>query len=120
MPKIGIVARPRSYETLSGRTVAVGDADLVVRMISVGQPHRAIQLTAAICAAVAARLPGSVPQTLASAGDGPIRIGHASGVVVVDAKVDGTARGEVHAEYGADYRTETGKSLWRERGRQDV
>src|SRR3546814_7701300 len=69
IPKIGIVSRPRSYETLSGRTVAVGDADLVVRMISVGQPHRAIPLTAAICAAVAARLPGSVPQTLASAGE---------------------------------------------------
>ena len=66
-------------------------------------------LTAALCLAVATRVAGSIPNEMAkrSVGDASqIRIGHASGVIVVDAKV--TASGgnaEPYAEYGAVYRT---------------
>lgn len=72
-----------------------GDADIRVRMISAGQPHKATPLTGAMCLAVAARLEGTIPRAIVgtTAGD-VLRIGHASGVLPVDADVrDGTAHG---------------------------
>ena len=76
-------------------------ADIQVRMISMGQPHRATPITGAICLALAARIPGSLPHRLCAAREGPIRIAHPSGVTMVDAALN--AAGE--AEYGAVYRT---------------
>jgi 2-methylaconitate cis-trans-isomerase PrpF len=72
-----------------------GEADIRVRMVSAGQPHKATPLTGAMCLAVAARLPGTIPQAIVGtiAGD-VLRIAHASGVLPVDADVrDGTAHG---------------------------
>jgi 2-methylaconitate cis-trans-isomerase PrpF len=69
-------------------------------MISVGQPHRAVPITGAICLAVAARVPGTIPNRLCAGTEGPIRIGHASGTTLVDAAVaDGKAL------YGAVFRS---------------
>ena len=76
-------------------------ADITVRMISMGQPHRATPITGAICLALAARIPGSIPQRLCSASEGPLRIAHPSGVTMVDAALTGAGE----AEYGAVYRT---------------
>jgi 2-methylaconitate cis-trans-isomerase PrpF len=105
IPKIGIVAAPADYTSLSGEFVHAADHDLLIRMISVGQPHRAIPLTAAVCAAVAARVPASLVQRHSARGDAPIRIGHPSGVIVVDAKVTVDSEGTAAAVYGAVYRT---------------
>ncbi|MEO6717420.1 MAG: PrpF domain-containing protein [Novosphingobium sp.] len=77
------------------------EADIVVRMISMGQPHRATPITGAICLAIAARISGSLPHRLCSGQAGPLRIAHPSGVTLVDAGL--SAGGE--AEYGAVYRT---------------
>ena len=77
------------------------DADIQVRMISMGQPHRATPITGAICLAIASRIPGTLPHRLCAASEGPIRIAHPSGVTIVDAALN--AAGE--AEYGAVYRT---------------
>ncbi len=76
-------------------------ADIAVRMISMGQPHRATPITGAVCLAIAARIPGSLPHRLCTAHEGPIRIAHPSGVTMVDAMLDATGE----AEYGAVYRT---------------
>jgi 2-methylaconitate cis-trans-isomerase PrpF len=100
IPKVAMVGAAQDSPTLSGRTLAAAEADIAVRMISVGQPHRAVPITGAICLAVAARVPGSIPHRLCAAGEGPIRIGHASGTTVVDAEVVG---GE--AKLGAVYRS---------------
>ena len=70
-------------------------------MISMGQPHRATPITGAVCLAIAARIPGSLPHRLCTAHEGPIRIAHPSGVTMVDAALN--AEGE--ALYGAVYRT---------------
>ena len=105
IPKIGIVAAPADYTSLSGEAVYAADHDLLIRMISVGQPHRAIPLTAAVCAAVAARVPASLVQRKAALGDAPIRIGHPSGVIVVDAEVTVDSEGTAEAVYSAVYRT---------------
>jgi 2-methylaconitate cis-trans-isomerase PrpF len=100
VPKIGMICAPQDAPTLTGRTLSAAEADIGVRMVSLGQPHRAIPITSAICFSVAARVPGTLPHRLCAAKDGPIRIGHASGITVVDASVvDG------HAEYGAVFRT---------------
>jgi 2-methylaconitate cis-trans-isomerase PrpF len=104
IPKVAMVAPPRAGKTLSGRELGVSDADIWVRMISVGQPHRAVPITGAICLSVASRVPGSIPAALSSA-NGPIRIAHPSGVTLVDASVAVSAAGGVKAEYGAVYRS---------------
>jgi 2-methylaconitate cis-trans-isomerase PrpF len=82
-------------------SAAVGEADIRVRMVSMGQPHRATPITGAICLAIAARIPSTLPHQLCAAQTGPLRIAHPSGVTMVDAALD--SAGE--AEYGAVYRT---------------
>jgi 2-methylaconitate cis-trans-isomerase PrpF len=105
IPKVAMVSGPRAGRTLSGRELAASDADIWVRMISVGQPHRAVPVTGAICLAVASRIPGSIPAEL-NKSKGPTRIAHPSGVTLVDAGVSVSGPGgAVKADYGAVYRS---------------
>ena len=60
VPFIGFVSGPRDAATLTGEKIEAANIDLTGRMISNGQPHRALPLTASLCMAVAARLEGSV------------------------------------------------------------
>jgi len=90
IPKVAIVAGPRDAITLSGEKIAADDIDVTVRMISIGQPHRAVPLTGAMCLAVAAKLSGSVVNRVArraESEDSAVRIGQPSGVTVVNAAV---------------------------------
>jgi 2-methylaconitate cis-trans-isomerase PrpF len=106
VPKVAMVAAPQATRTLSGRAVPASGVDIGVRMISVGQPHRAVPITGAVCLAVAARVPDTIPHRLCRATSGPIRIGHPSGTTLVDAAVStGGPGGAARAEYGAVYRT---------------
>jgi len=91
-PKVAAVSAPRASRTLSGATLAASDHDIAIRMISVGQPHRAVPLTGALCLAAACRVPGSIPNLLVR-GARPalpetLRIGHPSGTILVSAKVE--------------------------------
>jgi 2-methylaconitate isomerase len=104
IPKVAMVSGPRAGRTLSGRELAASDADIWVRMISVGQPHRAVPITGAVCLAVATRIAGSIPADL-SRPNGPIRIAHPSGVTLVDAAVSLSGSGVAKADYGAVYRS---------------
>lgn len=104
IPKVAMVSGPRAGRTLSGRELAAADADIWVRMISVGQPHRAVPITGAICLAVATRVPGSIPAEWGGS-NGPIRIAHPSGVTLVDAGISRSDSGAVKADYGAVYRS---------------
>jgi 2-methylaconitate cis-trans-isomerase PrpF len=104
IPKVAMVSGPREGRTLSGRELAAADADIWVRMISVGQPHRATPITGAICLAVATRIPSSLPAWLCTQA-GPVRIAHPSGVTLVDAQVSVTEGEAPRAEFGAVYRT---------------
>ncbi|MET0589135.1 MAG: PrpF domain-containing protein [Novosphingobium sp.] len=105
VPKVAIVCPPREAVTLSGRTLALADADIGIRMISVGLPHRAVPITGAICLAVAARVPGSIPHALCTSTEGPIRVGHASGTTTVDAEVVNGPDSGPKALYGAVFRS---------------
>jgi 2-methylaconitate cis-trans-isomerase PrpF len=105
VPKVALLAAPADAPKLNGETLAAVDHDLAVRMISVGQPHRAVPITGAICLGVAARVPGSLAHRLSTGGAGPLRVGHPSGVTVVDAAVEIGADGQPFAQHGAVYRT---------------
>jgi 2-methylaconitate cis-trans-isomerase PrpF len=102
VPFIGMVARVRSWICLSGRRIDVEEADLSVRMLSSGNAHRAIPITSALCVAVGCRTPGTLPSELCSSSAGPLRIGHPSGVTVVEAEPDRVS-GEVR--HASVYRT---------------
>lgn len=104
IPKVAIVSAPADAATLSGRTLDAAETDICIRMISVGQPHRAVPITGAICLAVAARIPGTIPYALCAADTGPLRVGHASGTTVVDTEVT-TGAGQPKALYGAVFRS---------------
>ena len=86
VPKVGFVAPPADAATLSGVEVAAEAVDLSARVISMGRPHRALPLTAALALAAAARIPGTVADEVARPGagsDSPVRIGHPSGVAEI-------------------------------------
>ncbi len=107
IPKVAMVTGPRDALTLAGDRLATDDADLTVRMISIGQPHRAVPLTGAMCLAVASRLPGSIAHRVARAAtspDAPVRIGQPSGLTVVGAAVRRAADGWI-ADHATVYRT---------------
>ena len=107
VPFIGFVSAPQDARSLSGESIRADDIDLNGRIISSGQTHRALPLTASLCMAVAARLEGStVHQVMRRGADGeaPIRIGMPSGVLVVAATVK-RVNGTWIAEQGAFYRT---------------
>ena len=88
-PKVAIVSAPADYATLDGATVLAADHDLGIRMISVGQVHRAVTVTGALCTAVAQQLPGTLVADIIPGYVEGLRIGSPSGVFTVDADVDG-------------------------------
>jgi 2-methylaconitate cis-trans-isomerase PrpF len=105
IPLIALVAAPRDSVTLAGETVPADAVDVLVRMLSNGQPHRALPLTGALCSAVAAQIEGSVVQRLTRAArSGPLRLGMPSGVLTVDAVVERAGAGWV-ARRGSFFRT---------------
>jgi 2-methylaconitate cis-trans-isomerase PrpF len=107
VPFIGFVAEAKDSKTLADDALRAADVDLTARILSNGQTHRALPLTASLCLAVAARLEGSVVHGLARpAADpkAPLRIAMPSGVLVVAASV-GRSAGQWVAEEGAFYRT---------------
>lgn len=112
-PFVAMVAQPTAMTTLAGRQLAPADMDILVRVISSGQPHRATPLTGAMCFAVATRIEGSLAAAAArglAADASQIRIAHPSGTIVVDAAVERRrerpdAAPAAHAAYAAVYRT---------------
>ncbi|MDA4848433.1 2-methylaconitate cis-trans isomerase PrpF family protein [Hoeflea poritis] len=104
-PKIALLGSPAEAELLSGAVLQAADQDILCRMISMGRPHRAIPITGALCLAAACRIPGTIAAELVSGGRGnEIRIGHPSGVTLVDAEMRQTPDG-VHIERATLYRT---------------
>jgi len=102
VPFIGVVARVRPWVSRSGHRFGADDADLSVRMLSSGNAHRAIPITSALCAAVACRTTGTLPRELCRSAAGSLRVGHPSGVIVVEAQSDPRS-GEVR--HASVYRT---------------
>lgn len=108
VPFVGFVSGPQDAVTLAGEKIDGANVDLTARMISNGQPHRALPLTVTLCTAVAARIEGSIVHKATRAASDPnaeIRIAMPSGVLTVAASVY-KKDGAWYAEQGAFYRTQ--------------
>ncbi|WP_290438526.1 PrpF domain-containing protein, partial [Pseudomonas aeruginosa] len=85
---------PRDYRTASGKLVAAGDIDLLVRALSMGKLHHAMMGTAAVAIGTAAAIPGTLVNLAAGGGErSAVRFGHPSGTLRVGAEAS-QANGE--------------------------
>jgi hypothetical protein len=86
-PKIAFVARPADYLASSGKPVAAGEIDLLVRALSMGKLHHAMMGTAAVAIGTAAAIPGTLVNLAAGGGArNAVRFGHPSGTLRVGAE----------------------------------
>jgi probable AcnD-accessory protein PrpF len=86
-PKVAFVAAPADYVASSGKPVAAGDIDLLVRALSMGKLHHAMMGTAAVAIGTAAAIPGTLVNLAAGGGErASVRFGHPSGTLRVGAE----------------------------------
>ncbi|ASL46222.1 3-methylitaconate isomerase [Burkholderia sp. AD24] len=86
-PKVAFVAKPAEYVASSGKRVAAGDVDLLVRAMSMGKLHHAMMGTAAVAIGTAAAIPGTLVNLAAGGGAREaVRFGHPSGTLRVGAE----------------------------------
>ncbi|MEM8510796.1 putative AcnD-accessory protein PrpF [Massilia sp. MP_M2] len=86
-PKVAFVAKAAGYVASSGRQVAAGDIDLLVRALSMGKLHHAMMGTAAVAIGTAAAIPGTLVNLAAGGGErSAVRFGHPSGTLRVGAE----------------------------------
>jgi len=86
-PKLAFVASPADYVSSSGKRVAAGDIDLLVRALSMGKLHHAMMGTAAVAIGTAAAIPGTLVNLAAGGGArSEVRFGHPSGILRVGAE----------------------------------
>jgi probable AcnD-accessory protein PrpF len=89
-PKVAFVAKPAGYAASSGKQVAAGDIDLLVRALSMGKLHHAMMGTAAVAIGTAAAIPGTLVNLAAGGGERTsVRFGHPSGTLRVGAEASG-------------------------------
>ncbi|PKS05471.1 hypothetical protein jhhlp_008848 [Lomentospora prolificans] len=104
VPKIGFVSTPQS-----------SNANVVMRALSVGQPHKAIPITVALAVAAAAKIPGTtVLESVVKFGSGPgLVISHASGQLTVNAEFDEQGHLAKAGVYRTARRLMEGKVFWK-------
>jgi len=86
-PKIAFVAPPTTYAASSGKAIAAGDVDLLVRARSMGKLHHAMMGTCAVAIGTAAAIPGTLVNTAAGGSEREaVRFGHPSGTLRVGAQ----------------------------------
>ncbi|MDO6442543.1 2-methylaconitate cis-trans isomerase PrpF [Marinobacter sp. 2_MG-2023] len=86
-PKVAFVAPPKDYTSSSGKNIAAGDIDVLVRALSMGKLHHAMMGTAAVAIATAAAIPGTLVNLAAGGGDRTsVTFGHPSGTLQVGAE----------------------------------
>lgn len=86
-PKVAFVAPPADYLSSSGKAVAAGDIDLLVRALSMGKLHHAMMGTAAVAIGTAAAISGTLVNLAAGGVErNAVRFGHPSGTLRVGAE----------------------------------
>ena len=104
VPFVGFVSEAQPFVSTAGVGHAADAMDLTARIISNGQPHQALPLTATLCLAVAARVPGSLVGEVAGPSTGAVRIGMPAGILTADATVEERSGGRSPAS-ASFYRT---------------
>ncbi|MHC8325853.1 2-methylaconitate cis-trans isomerase PrpF [Pseudomonas sp. LB1P83] len=86
-PKVAFVAKPADYVASSGKAIAGGDIDLLVRALSMGKLHHAMMGTAAVAIGTAAAISGTLVNLAAGGIErNAVRFGHPSGTLRVGAE----------------------------------
>ena len=86
-PKVAFVAKPAAYVASSGKAIAAGDVDLLVRALSMGKLYHAMMGTAAVAIGTAAAISGTLVNLAAGGIDrNAVRFGHPSGTLRVGAE----------------------------------
>jgi hypothetical protein len=86
-PKVAFIAGPADYVSSSGKRIAAGEIDLLVRALSMGKLHHAMMGTAAVAVGTAAAIPGTLVNLAAGGGArSSVRFGHPSGTLRVGAE----------------------------------
>lgn len=97
VPKVGTIAAPTDYTSISGKKIAANDYDISVRMVSMFDPHPAIGITSSIALARAAFVDGSLVNSMigeralsAQTGSGElaVRIGTPVGIIACHVQLD--------------------------------
>lgn len=91
IPKLYLVDPPADYVDANGRALRAVDFDLLGRGMSMGTPHQAYAGTVAVCTGAAVGIPGTIVHEVARArpeGDLRLRIGHPTGLLSMEAKVE--------------------------------
>ena len=104
-PRIGFVAPAQDARTLTGDVVKAIDGDVTARMISMGDPHRALPLTSGMCLSVAARIEGTTVERNTRPPEGAhadVRLIHPSGVMHAGAVVRREDDGWIAEKVGVD------------------
>ena len=104
-PKVAMVGEPGTFSALDGSIHAGSNYDIAVRIVSMGNVHRAVTLTGAMCVATAVRIDGTIPNEFA-AGSGTTLVGNPSGLLPVEADVRTEETGELRAVSTTTYRTQ--------------
>ncbi|KIC45851.1 hypothetical protein RA28_09235 [Ruegeria sp. ANG-S4] len=78
-PKVAMLGPAAAFTALDGSRYRQDSHDVNVRLVSMGNFHRAITLTGAMCTAVAAQIPGTLIQMIAQPEGQELRIGNPSG-----------------------------------------
>ena len=105
-PSVGFVSAAQSATTLTGDGLAAADGDVTARMISMGDPHRALPGTCSTCLAVASQVDGTlVHRNTRPAENGDVRLMHPSGILHAAAHVRREGNGWF-AEKASLYRTQ--------------
>lgn len=116
IPKIAVLSHPKTHTLLSGAVLHEKSVDIVVRALSVGQPHRAVPITVAMAIAAAVRLEGSVAHGVVRrelVDTTGITLGHPSGRIVVGSTWDQDARLVETKVYRTARRLMEGSAYWK-------
>lgn len=116
IPKVAIVSPPCTHVLLSGSMLHSRSVDVVVRALSVGQPHKAVPVTVAMAIAAAAEVEGSVVWEVARRErvnrDG-LTVGHASGQIMVGSRWDEGGELQCITVFRTARRLMEGKVFWK-------
>lgn len=91
-PFFAICSPPASYlNWTTGTTVKSDSVDIVARLLFMQKMHKAYPVTGTVCTTVASLIDGTIANKVCRAGVAPrgeLRIGHPSGIIVPEGRVD--------------------------------
>ncbi|WP_082235494.1 2-methylaconitate cis-trans isomerase PrpF family protein [Halobacillus massiliensis] len=80
-PKLTVVSNPLDYQDTAGKYHNEKDFDVLVRMMSMQRPHKALAITGAVCITAASKIEGTILSDIIDRNTYTISIGHPAGIM---------------------------------------